>query len=79
VIIRRGGAETRVEAPRVEAVDTTGAGDCFNGVFAAGLAERLDVTAAARRAASAAALSVTKVGAREGMPTREALESFLRG
>lgn len=78
VIIRRRGQETRVEAPKVEAVDTTGAGDCFNGVFAAGFAEGMDVTDAAVRGAAAAALSVTEVGAREGMPTRQALDSFLR-
>ena len=78
VIIRRGDQQTRVEAPKVEAVDTTGAGDCFNGVFAAGLAEGMDVTDAAERGAAAAALSVTKVGAREGMPTRQELDSFLR-
>ena len=78
LIIRRGGQETRVEAPKVDAVDTTGAGDCFNGVFAAGLAERMDVVDAAERATAAAALSVTKVGAREGMPTRQTLDSFLR-
>jgi ribokinase len=78
VVIRRGGSEERLEAPAVEAVDTTGAGDCFNGVFAAGLAEGFDVAAAGRRGAIAAALSVTKVGAREGMPTRDELESFLR-
>ena len=78
LIIRRGGQETRVEAPKVDAVDTTGAGDCFNGVFAAGLAERMDVVDAAERATAAAAVSVTKVGAREGMPTRQALDSFLR-
>jgi ribokinase len=78
VMIRRAGDETRVEAPTVDAVDTTGAGDCFNGVFAAGLAEGMDVTDAAERGAAAAALSVTKVGAREGMPTRQELESFLR-
>ena len=78
VVIRRGGVETRVEAPKVEAVDTTGAGDCFNGVFAAGLAEGMDVTEAAERGAAAAALSVTKVGAREGMPTRPDLDAFLR-
>ena len=77
VIIRRGGEETRVAAPKVEAVDTTGAGDCFNGVFAAGLAEGTDVADAAERATAAAALSVTKVGAREGMPTREELRTFL--
>ena len=78
VIIRRGGDETRVEAPKVEGVDTTGAGDCFNGVVAACLAEGLDIEDAARRAATAAALSVTKVGAREGMPTREMLDAFLQ-
>jgi ribokinase len=79
VVIHRGGEETRVEAAKVEALDTTGAGDCFNGVFAAALAEGRDVTEAAERGAAAAALSVTKVGAREGMPTRPELESFLRG
>lgn len=78
VVIRRGGDEEKVEAPTVEAVDTTGAGDCFNGVFAGGLAEGLDVGDAARRAAAAAAISVTKVGAREGMPTRDELDAFLR-
>jgi ribokinase len=77
VVIRRGEDEEKIEAPAVEAVDTTGAGDCFNGVFAAGLAEGLDVSAAARRAAVAAAISVTKVGAREGMPTRAELDAFL--
>jgi ribokinase len=77
-VIHRNGAEERVAAPRVQAVDTTGAGDCFNGVFAAGLAEGLEVAAAAQRATAAAALSVTKVGAREGMPTREELDTFLR-
>jgi ribokinase len=77
LVIRRDGSEQRLEAPAVEAVDTTGAGDCFNGVFAAGLAEGMDVEEAAARATVAAALSVTKVGAREGMPTREELEAFL--
>jgi len=77
VVIRRDRTEKRIEAPAVEAVDTTGAGDCFNGVFAAGLAEGMDVEEAAERAAIAAALSVTKVGAREGMPTRDELATFL--
>jgi ribokinase len=77
VVIRRAGAEERVEAPEVEAIDTTGAGDCFNGVFASGMAEGVEVQEAAKRAAMAAALSVTKVGAREGMPTRGELDAFL--
>jgi ribokinase len=78
VLIHHGSHQERVAAPRVQAVDTTGAGDCFNGVFATGLAEGLEAAAAARRAAAAAALSVTRVGAREGMPTRDELDSFLR-
>jgi ribokinase len=77
VVIRSEGHEERVAAPTVDAVDTTGAGDCFNGVFVAGLAEGLDPRAAAARAAAAAAMSVTKVGAREGMPTRAELDAFL--
>lgn len=77
-LIQIDGDEERVAAPRVQAVDTTGAGDCFNGVFVAGLAEGLDVAAAAQRATAAATLSVTKVGAREGMPTRDDLDAFLR-
>jgi ribokinase len=51
-------------------VDTTGAGDCFNGVLAAGLFEGLEVEDAVRRAVVAASVSVTRAGAREGMPTR---------
>jgi len=77
-VIHRDGEEERVVAPRVQAVDTTGAGDCFNGVFAAGLAEGLEVSAAVQRATAAAALSVTKVGARDGMPSREELDAFLQ-
>jgi ribokinase len=78
VLIHQDGEEERVAAHPVQVVDTTGAGDCFNGVFAAGLAEGLEVSAAVQRATAAAALSVTKVGAREGMPTREELDAFLR-
>jgi ribokinase len=68
---------SEIPTPSVQAVDTTGAGDCFNGVFAAALAEGRDVAEAARRAVFAAAISVTKTGAREGMPTLAELEDFL--
>ena len=78
VLIQRDGEQEHVPAHPVQVVDTTGAGDCFNGVLAAGLAEGLEVSAAVQRAAAAAALSVTKVGAREGMPTRQELDTFLR-
>jgi ribokinase len=78
VLIHQDGEEERVAAHPVQVVDTTGAGDCFNGVFAAGLSEGLEVSAAVQRATAAAALSVTKVGAREGMPTRQELDAFLQ-
>jgi ribokinase len=74
VAIRAAGGEQHVPATTVDAVDTTGAGDCFCGVFAAGLAEGRPVRAAVERAVAAAAMSVTVVGAREGMPTRDALD-----
>ena len=51
-------------APRVRAVDTTGAGDVFTGVLACGLAGGDDIHAAAARAVEAAARSVTVAGAR---------------
>jgi len=58
----------------VDAVDTTGAGDCLNGVLAAGLFEGRSLLEAGRRAVSAAAISVMVAGAREGMPIREAID-----
>ncbi len=65
----------RIPAWPVEAVDTTGAGDTFNGVLAAGLAGGLPLIDAARRAVVAAALSVSWPGARGGMPTATALDA----
>lgn len=59
----------------VQAVDTTGAGDTFNGALAAFW--HLGIAQAMRHACAAAALSVTKAGARAGMPTRTELDAFL--
>jgi ribokinase len=66
---------TVVFAPKVEAIDATGAGDCLNGVLAAGLLERRPVQEAVARAVAAASVSVTRPGARGGMPTRDEIES----
>jgi ribokinase len=57
-----------VPAPAVTVVDTTGAGDCFCGVLAAGLAQGLDLEAAITRAVGAASLAVTRPGAAPAMP-----------
>jgi ribokinase len=69
--------EAGIPAPSVHAVDSTGAGDCFNGVLAAGLLEGRSIREAAARAVAAATMSTAVAGARDGMPTREALEGFL--
>jgi len=71
--------EATVDVPSipVRAVDTTGAGDAFNGALAAALAEGLGLVDAVRLAVAAGALATTRVGAREGMPTRSELEAAL--
>jgi ribokinase len=63
-------------APRVEAVDTVGAGDAFNGALAAALAEGRFADKAAAWACAAAALAVTKVGAQSALPYREAIDGL---
>lgn len=74
-VLTDGAGTTSVDAPPVDAVDTTGAGDCLNGVLAAGLLEGGGLEDSVRRAVAAAAISVTAAGAREGMPLRAAIDS----
>lgn len=61
----------------VQAVDTTGAGDCFVGALAVALAEGKSLADAARFANVAAALSVQQFGAAPAMPQRAAVEAAL--
>ena len=63
----------------VEAVDTTAAGDCFLGYYAAALAENLPYAAALRLAAAASALSVQRQGAAPSIPLRGEVEDYLKG
>jgi ribokinase len=74
-VASEGGHVERVHAPVVSVRDTTGAGDTFSGVLAAGLARGWELGRAARWATAAAALSVTQPGARAGMPAASAIEA----
>ena len=64
---------------RVEARDTTAAGDIFNGALAAALVEGVSIDAALRFANAAAAISVTRVGAQASVPSRAEVDRFLKG
>lgn len=59
-----------IDGLRVEAIDTTGAGDCFTGAFAVALSEGMSLKMAIQFANIAASLSVQKLGASESMPQR---------
>lgn len=78
VIVATNERAKHIAAPRVNVVDTTGAGDCFTGAFAAALVSGMDLIAAARRAVAAASYSTTIFGATTGMPTADELDAFLR-
>ena len=75
--LRTPAGAVRIDALRVHAVDTVGAGDTLNGALAAALAAGKGLEEAARRAVAAASLAVTRSGAREGMPTAAELGSAL--
>jgi ribokinase len=87
VVLKRGGEGSYVavadgqagwvRAFKVDAVNTVGAGDCFNGAFAAALLEGKNPFAAARFASAAAAISVTRPGAQASMPARAEVDEFL--
>ncbi|WP_414943467.1 ribokinase [Amycolatopsis sp. cmx-11-32] len=65
---------TEVSSPKVEAVDTTGAGDAFAGALATSLAKGEGLADAARQAVKVAAITVTRQGAQPSYPTASELE-----
>ena len=65
-----------VEAFKVDALDTTAAGDTFCGAFCVGLSEGRSIPDAVRLAARAAAITVTRMGAQASIPYRSELSSL---
>lgn len=72
-----GAPAARVEAPKVAAIDTTGAGDAFVGAFAVGLALGMSPLAATRLGCAAAADSVTRLGTQTSYPDRAGAAAIL--
>lgn len=71
--------QLRVPAYKVSVVDTTGAGDTFNAAFTIGYLKEWSLERIGRFANASAALKVTKLGARPGMPCLKEVEDFLSG
>ena len=65
-----GSREILLPGVKVDAVDTTGAGDAFNGALAAALTEKMEIETALKFANCAGALSTTRHGTAPAMPTR---------
>lgn len=76
--VRSGDKDAVIARHNVEAVDTTGAGDAFNGGLVTALAEGLDLFEAAEFANVVGALCVTKQGTARSMPTRKEIDAFVR-
>jgi len=62
-----------IPSPKVTTVDSTAAGDCFNGTMAVALSQGLGVSEAAKKACRAASISVTRKGAQDSMPFKSEL------
>lgn len=72
-----GGNMIRIPGIPVDAVDTTGAGDCFTGALATALSEHQPLEMALRFANTAASLSVQKLGAATSMPYRHEVDAAI--
>lgn len=72
-LIREESVSYRIDAFKVEPVDTTAAGDTFNGALCVGLSEGMDLKQAAVMASKASSIAVTRMGAQSSIPYREEL------
>lgn len=77
--VRSGSKDIVIPRRTVNAIDTTGAGDAFNGGLVTALAEGKNLFEAAEFANVVGALSVTKVGTAPAMPFRKEIDAFIKG
>lgn len=78
VYVTDGEKEEMIPQINVEAIDTTGAGDAFNGGFVEALSEGMDLFKAARYGNCVGALSVTKFGTAPSMPSRIEIDDLFK-
>jgi len=76
-LARHQGAFYLQNAFRVDAVDTTGAGDTFCGTLVAALSQGADMAQALRQASAAAALACTQAGAQSSIPLAQEVAVFM--
>lgn len=77
-VVSRGQEVIPIPAFVVEAIDSTGAGDAFNGALACGLAEGMPIETAVEMAAAAGALAATGHGAQAAIPFRDDIDRLRR-
>jgi ribokinase len=77
VAYQNGEAVAKSQPPKVEALDTVGAGDTFVGAFVVAYASGQSVAESLELACAASALSTLKLGAQSGMPTAKDVNDFL--
>jgi len=76
-VVVANGAVTPIGSPRIEAVDTTGAGDAFRSALAVGLANGLDLVHSAQTAARVGAATALRFGAQTSLPTLAEVDELL--
>jgi ribokinase len=79
VVAYQGGeVVAKAQPPKVQALDTVGAGDSFVGAFIVSYASGQSIADSLERACAASALSTLKLGAQSGMPTSVEVDQFMQ-